>query len=284
MDRGQTETIGVVLLLAMTIIGTSAVVAFGGTALDEAKLVSQNRGTAHTMTQFDSRAALVALGDSDVQTFSLGNSGEGSYYVDEDAGWINISHYNRSGNGNAEEILNKSLGAVVYETPDSVIAYQGGGVWQGTGQNSTMVSPPEFHYRSATLTFPLIRVVGSDSASGEVDARITPETRGIRVYPHPTRTYAVGPADPYQNPIQEGEVRVTIHSTYYKAWAEYFRTRSSGDLTVHDNNDTVELTLLSTGTLGDFDMPGEGNAVQVRGLGNSHQITNFTISLIDDDG
>ena len=281
-ERGQSEPIGVVLLLGITILGSIAVVGFGAASLDSARSSSQLESTGHAMTQFDSQVAVVALGDSDVQRFSLGQSGRGSYSVRPNEGWINITHLNRTGSGDTETILNQTMGSIVYERDDRTVAYQGGGVWLEHDGSSIMVSPPEFHYRSATLTLPLIRIRGSDNAAGRVTGRIVHERRSRRVFPNASTTYD-GSSQPYQNPIEDGKVTITVHSDYYQAWAEYFRTRSTGEVTVFDNNQTVELLLLTKGTLGDFDMPADGNAIEIRGLGQAHGITDFNITIIDDD-
>ncbi len=281
-NRGQSETVGVALLLGITILGSVSVVGFGAASLDSARTSSVMEGTGHAMTQLDSQVAVVALGESDVQRFSLGRSGKGSYSIRPDEGWINVTHYNRTGSEQTETLFNKTMGSVVYKRNDRVVAYQGGGVWLERDGNSVMVSPPEFHYRSATLTLPLIRISGSDNAAGQVTGRIVVEERSRRIFPNESSAYTVGSGS-YQNPVKDGKVTVTIHSDYYQAWAEYFRTRSTGKVTVFDTNKTVELTLLTKGTIGDFEMPAEGNAIEVKGLGPSHDITNFNITLIDDD-
>lgn len=281
-ERGQSSTIGVVLLISITVIGMIAIVSFGSSALDNSRQSAQFEGTGHALTQLDSRSAMVALGDTGNQRFSLGGSGTGYYYVDPDAGWMNITHINYTA-GATETIYNGTLGALVYETDEVILAYQGGGVWRKDGNSSTMVSPPEFHYRSATLTLPIIRVAGSGSSSGAVTGRIVSEMSAHRIFPNTSDSYSAN-SRPFVNPIEEGNVTITIHSAYYQAWADYFRTRTSGNVVVYHNNDTVELTLLATGTTGDFDMPAEGNSIELKGIGEGHPITKFEITLVDDDG
>lgn len=277
-SRGQTETIGMVIVLSMTIVGATVALGFGAAAIDNAREDSNEEGIRNAMTQLDSRAARVALGDSSVQHVTLAT---GSYRVDPDAGWINITHINHTGSGDTEVIYNESLGAVIYDGDEVDIAYQGGGVWSTTGNSSTMVSPPEFHYRGSTLTLPVLRLVESDSGAGPVTAKITQDGALSRVYPNQSKSYDAD-SSTYQNPINEGNVSVKIHSEYYQAWAEYFRTRTEGDITVFDSNNTVEVILLSTGTVGDFDMPAEGNSVKVNSMAGGHPVDNFEITLKPD--
>lgn len=284
VDRSQSEVIGVVLLLAVTIMGSGLILVVGTPALDGVRDTVHVNDNKHVMTQLDSRAAIVALGHGDSQTVALSGSGAGRYYIDDDAGRAVISHHNYSGSGNTEILANFTLGAVIYEKDETQIAYQGGGVWQSRGPNSTMVSPPELQYRSATLTFPVIQINGSDSAGGgRIDASIERKSDTLLVFPNESTTYSTG-SKKYVNPIREGNVSVTIHSKYYHAWAAYFSSRTTANVTVDSTNETVTMELQTAGTLGDFDMPTEGNSITVPGLDNDgHPVSNFTITLFDDD-
>ncbi len=75
---------------------------------------------------------------------------------------MNVSYQNTT-SGNRMTVFNESMGEVAYHGSDETrLAYQGGGVWRANGDGtSVMVSPPEFHYRDATLTLPLVTVSGS---------------------------------------------------------------------------------------------------------------------------
>ncbi|MFC7194689.1 hypothetical protein ACFQL4_08535 [Halosimplex aquaticum] len=59
---------------------------------------------------------------------------------------MNVTIYNQSAD-ETKTLTNVTLGAVRYENGDHDIAYQGGGVWKGTEAGTTMLSPPEFHFR-----------------------------------------------------------------------------------------------------------------------------------------
>lgn len=282
--RGQSGIIGTVLILALTLIGATAVMAFGATVLNDARVDSQEGGIEHAMTQLDSRSAMVALGDSGTQRVPLGATGSGGYRIDADSGWMNITHHEfNETTGESEVIYNESLGALVYEKGDKTIAYQGGGVWVATSNTSRMISPPEFHYQSATLTLPVIRVEGSSSAAGTgTIAEVTQISRARAVYPNLSRSYP-SPDGPFTNPIREGNVTVTVKSDFYKAWADYFRTRTSGEVSVDHANETATVNLIALGVTGDFEMPADGNSIEIRGLGGGHSIDKFEITLFSDD-
>nr|WP_139246546.1 hypothetical protein [Halogranum amylolyticum] len=268
------------LLLGLVIAGTTIVVALGGTAVSDAQARSDVERVSNAMTLFDSQSATVALGESAVRTARFGQS-SGNFRVDDNAGHITIVHQNYDGSGTDETLYDASLGSVVYETQDGgTVAYQGGGVWQtDAGGNTVMVSPPEFHFRDSTLTLPVIRVAGSGSASGTVEATVKESIRGKAVYPAVGTTYPND--DPFANPIQEGTVAIRVQSEYAEGWAEYFETRTDGTVTL--SGDTAEVVLESAGTVGAFSMPAEGNGVDVRAMKDSdHPNADFSVTLAED--
>ncbi len=71
-DRGLSSVVGVVLLLGITIIGTGVVVGLGSQAFADAERGATVSQAGHSLTQFDSKAAIVALGESSSQRVDLG--------------------------------------------------------------------------------------------------------------------------------------------------------------------------------------------------------------------
>lgn len=289
-DRGQSETLGVVLILGITIAGTGLLVGFGATMLDDTRSSTQLHQAELAMTVFDSRAATVALGDSDVQTVDFGGT-SGTMNVKPNSGQITVKHVNWSeDNDYNETIYQGSLGALVYENDGTKLVYQAGGVWRmEEGGGVSMVSPPEFHYRGATLTLPLIRVTGSAAGSASSKVKVVPGSDMEHVYPNTSRHYdgdGDGDGDDgqpkYTNPAENGHVRLVIESEYYQGWASYFRERTNAKVNVSEEDEKVVVKLLSTGKTGYFEMPGEDSSVNVRGVGN-HGMSDFEVTLRPDD-
>jgi hypothetical protein len=282
--RAQSSTIGVVLLFGLVVAGTTMVVLVGATAVTDSQQQSDIDRATQELTLFDSRAAMVALGDSEVQTVRL-NGGGGGYDVHNDSGYIKVTNTNYIDDATrrTEVLFNETLGALVYDVGDREIAYQGGGVWQrGENGGATMISSPEFHYRDATLTLPVIRVNNTDSASGSIAATVEKSQQTRRVFPNSSTDYSAGDQS-YRNPIRNGTVNITVHSDYYLGWAEYFSERTDGDITIFDGNDTVRLTLATvSGAVGDFDMPLEGESLEIQGMANAHSISEFDMTLRHD--
>ena len=92
-DRAQSSPIGIVLILGITLTGAVGLAVFGGAALDDAQQDSRVGQAEQSMTQFDSQAAQVALGESNSQRVQFGTN-SGQYSVDEDAGNVRLIHKN----------------------------------------------------------------------------------------------------------------------------------------------------------------------------------------------
>ena len=235
--RGQSSPIAMVLIFALVIGATTTVVVIGGSAINDTKEQLDMRTAENTMTQLDSQASLVALGASNTQQVELSAAGDRRYRLVEDAGQITVSHHTTS-NG-TEQILQDDLGKVYYEDGETEVAYQGGGVWRSDGDgNAIMISPPEFHYRGATLTLPIVTVSGEKEIR---DRAVITHNNTEQFYPNQSAGNV--------NPLGTGQVSVSVQSEYYRAWGNYFAERTDGSVNYdHDANTAIlNLTISSDG-------------------------------------
>jgi hypothetical protein len=234
-DRGVSAVLGVVLLLAIILTGMAVTVVIGATALDQTKDQLGVDRAEKTLTQLDSKSAVVALGSSNHQSVSLAQGSGSDYTVEQERGWMNVSIENTT-SGTVTPIVNTTLGAVVYENGQVELAYQGGGVWKNTEGGTTMISPPEFHFRNATLTLPIIAVGGEQGIGGT--AEISKNGPTIRKFANESHDAS------FTNPLESGRVTVTVQSEYYEAWGRYFEQRTEGGVSYAHDENQVTLTLL----------------------------------------
>jgi len=234
--RAQSQTVGFVLIIGLVIVGSLLVAGLGAIAVgDTEEQLTEDRAE-KTLTQFDSKAALVALGESASHdaSFGQGVTDTNQLTMDPEAGWLNVTITDRTTGNTAEVMRIDELGAIIYEGEEVQLAYQGGGVWRRDPQGGQMISPPEFHYRGETLTLPAVNVSG-DPVLNE-DVTITRD-RTVQRFPDPSSGF--------DNPIRESVVNVTVGSEFYRAWGEYFEERTEGQVTLDEENETASLTLAS---------------------------------------
>ncbi|MGM0398767.1 MAG: DUF7289 family protein [Halobacteriota archaeon] len=280
--RSQSETLGVVLLLGITLLSVGALATFGSTAIDDTRHSVDVQSAEHALSQLDSKVSLVALSEADRQSVALGRGRQGTYTVHPDEGQITVTHHNYSMDGDDQVLYDESLGEVRYETGQTTLAYQGGGVWRSESSGgSSMVSTPEFHYRGMTLTLPIIRVDGEGSVSGSAQANVDTDSAPISIYPDHDQSYPDDSRN-YINPVQNGTVEIAVQSDYYRAWGEYFESRTDGNVSVDDENETAIVELVSTGANGDFDMPMDSQPIALRAVGGGHPIDDFSVTIAPD--
>ena len=280
-DRsGQSNPLAVIVLLGITVTSSGLILGVGTQAFDDTRETASLSLNEQSMSKLDAEAAVVALGSADTRQIRLGDDGDGQYSVRDSGSWIRIEHQNHTGTGTDETVYNASLGGVVYESGGDTIAYEGGGVWRTDEPgNTVMVSPPEFRYRGATLTLPVIRVTGDTDVAGggRPTASVESATTDRRVFPSGS-TYSN--ADPYANPVTNGSVAITVHSPHYAGWADYFRERTTGNVSVDSAARRATVVLEgSQGELGEFIPPTPGGSLTVPSVGSGHAVDEFTIEL-----
>lgn len=227
-QRGQVGPLGMIFVFAFALLGAGLILVFVGGQLSASEATLNDQRAENALTQFDSKAALVALGNTDSQTVSLPTA-NGNRYGVEDGGWLRIATVD--GAGNTTILLNESLGSVTYGDGEATYGYQGGGVWRASAAGGRMISPPEFHYRNTTLTFPVLSVDGSDTLSGDVtisgNGTTEPDSITGRI-----------------NPITDEKIEITVQSRFYRGWGDYFEERAQSNVRYNETRSTVNITLV----------------------------------------
>ncbi|MFC7324025.1 archaellin/type IV pilin N-terminal domain-containing protein [Halorubrum rutilum] len=233
-DRAQSEVIGTVLLIGLTITAVGVTVAIGSAALADAQASADVQRVEGAMTQVDSKTSLVAHGGSTSQRVRLDPGSTANARIDGDAGRMRIEVETEDGD---VEARNVTLGAVVYERGDDRVAYQGGGVWRANEGGSWMVSPPEFHYRGDTLTLPLVTIDGEDGRFRDSAVVTRNASRPDQLFP----------SGDVSNPLLGGNVTVTVESEYAQAWGRFFESRTEANVTrLADDEVEVRLRTVTT--------------------------------------
>ena len=219
-DRGVSSPVGIVLILGITIASVAVLFGVGGTVVSDTRADAERSQMENSMSGFSSKASLVGLGEASDQRFSLGRASEGQVDIREDAGRVTV--YVERPDGTTDHIGTTSMGAVIYRSGEREIAYQGGGVWERQNDFSRMISPPEFHYRAETLTFPILNVTGSGSATGDVRGTVRAGGTSRQLYPNTDEN------TDFINPLTDGTVYVEVESEYCRGWESFFEARSQG--------------------------------------------------------
>jgi hypothetical protein len=231
-QRGQSEILGGILVFALILIGIGAVLAVGGSVMGDSTQAVAESQVQESLVELASEGDAVTRGEGETKQvdLNLNIDGESSaVQVRENAGSVHLEV-------GGTTVHDGPLGAVVYETEDTTIAYQGGGVWRADGEGASMVSGPSVTQRGSspgTLTFPIVQVAGSTSLS---DQTVVSQAASSQLYP----SKSVGTSE---------TVTIRIESQFATAWADYFVTTVGLDesaVSVSNGGTVVEVTYASS--------------------------------------
>ena len=267
--RGVSSVMGVVLLLGITLMVVTVILATSVVVLADAQSDARISQMENSMSQMSSKASLVALGDSDSHQFNLGDVDGAEVELRPEMGNLKIIY--EMNESDPITLYDEPLGALVYERGDVEVAYQAGGVWKKQGEWSTMISPPEFHYRSATLTFPIIRVTGDYRESGPVRGTVVTHEDGGAIYPNESASLL--------NPLTNGTVIVEVESEYYQGWHEFFDQRTEGEIDVDADNKTIRAELRTLSDIGQYSL---SDGLKAAGIKEDPGVTAFNITFVRD--
>ena len=273
--RGQTAVLGVVLLTGIVAIASLGIFVLGTEALGTTESQAEQERIEAAFVELSHEMATASANGDSVSSISFDAGGQGvsasgtggqGAVATSDAGTIRITA------DGLDETL--TMGAIEYEADDgSIVAYQAGGVWRETGEQTRMISPPPVQYDadSETITLPVATVSGDrDLTTGDV-------------------TIAHNRTTPFSHidTVEQGIVTIEIESEYCVGWEMYFEseTGQADGQAIRESCDEGEEGVLRV-ALGQFDIE-EGTFSDgiVAGQANvSGSGQNADLDLSDDAG
>ncbi|WP_226479681.1 DUF7289 family protein [Natrinema amylolyticum] len=223
-SRAEAELLGVVLLIALVIVGAASVFIVGGTALGQLEGSSQDEAASQSLV--NAKAEMSALQTGDVSEISLSESVRANTRVESQSGNFTI----RTADG---EEYNTTFGSIVYERDGNHIAYQGGGVWELHDNTSTVVSNPQFDNRgggneTVSLHFAATSLQGAERSGSDLTIRSKGTNESLQDLPQT---------------LPEGPTTIEIESEYYEAWGKLLEERTEMDVEYDHGAETVTGTL-----------------------------------------
>lgn len=234
--RALSSVLALILLIGVVAVGSIGIILLGGDALTTERDAAENDKIRLAFQNLDTNIDTVARDDASARQVDVAlSSDQGGAVRESEAGRIVVTRTNITA-GNTDELVNRSIGAIVYAENDRHYAVQAGGVWQGTGNETQMVSAPPVSYTSTrfrtepTLTIPIIETSG--------DRRLVDDQ--VRI----THNATVSPLNDVT--VVEGDlITVSITSRYYVGWGKYFSQITNEAAVKYDHaNDTVIVQMI----------------------------------------
>ncbi|MFP8888685.1 hypothetical protein ACLI4U_02810 [Natrialbaceae archaeon A-CW2] len=236
--RGDAPLIGVVLLFGMVFIGVAAVAITGMVALDALEGESEIEQTRVSMDETNHRLATVSETGTEQPI--------GSATVRDD-GAVSLIWFDNDSDLPTPEGMDSdpcglrvdSFGAITEDVSDRTIAYQGGGVWERTGETTVVRSSPPLTYEDGALSFDYISLASGDKEGSDAVARLDSESAQ-------DLSETLGSVGEGPDCDQQTDFAIAIESTFYQGWHTHLENEleDEANATVMIDHDQ-ELTIAS---------------------------------------
>lgn len=222
-DRGQTELIGLVLLIGMVATASVGIFLVAGQTVDDVETDSEVERVESGFQEL--RADVATAGSSDDVSTSSDLSLE-DYRDDiryEDSGNLTVTV-------NGTDVYASSLGSLEYTANDGTrLVYQAGGIWREDDSGAVPVSTPDVHVRDNSIGLPVPVLGASEDLSGD------------SVSMQPTGT------EQLHSSLVDENVTINVTTQYHEWWADHFESElGSSRVDVHDTGDPDEKTVSVT--------------------------------------
>lgn len=235
-DRAVTPVLGIVLLIGIVAVGSMGILLISGATMDHFQSESEQERIEQAFTEL-SQSMGEAAADGDVsKTIDL-DLGDNEAVAYRDTGSITIQN---GSNDLTDEPIR--FGTLEYEGDDgSTVAFEAGGVFRDTGDETIMLSAPPIHYAPGTdvddetFTFSLLEIAEDGTiGSGEIKMQNTePEV--------------LDDIEMVENEI----IEIRIESYYYKGWAHYFESQVSSQAVQTSNCEETNVDCEDSEDLGE---------------------------------
>ncbi|WP_135535544.1 vWA domain-containing protein [Halostella pelagica] len=285
-ERGASNTLGLVILFGMVLVGATLIFLIGGMATEQIEQENEVQSAEMSMQEVRSDIASLSSRGEGSTELRMNADDEVSIVADGEMTFT-IHGWTETGTYRDDCTTNLALNSFEYENDNGErVAYQGGGVWKQTNGGSTMVSPPSISYRSEridgdtyrTFDFSVANLTGRIDNSGETTAAVNKTWTRERQETITNEMFCRD--DGNGNVTRVRSLQITVeNSTYYDAWGRYFETKmgDSGNVTVYDGNQTVVVRDLPLGKGGPIGVPGHDDLLvavnNTAGADTSHKLT-----------
>ncbi|MDF9744926.1 DUF7289 family protein [Natrinema salsiterrestre] len=259
-SRGVSPVVGVVLLVAIVLIGVTLVLTVGSSVLDGVQSEANREQVHMCMDESDHRLDTVAMTG---QEQPMGFDDQVCQPQIDGHGTLSVTWYNSSDGdpdwSDDDRVVSEDLGTYEFELEDGTLAHQGGGVWERTGSGVRVDKSPEIGFGSNdTLQLNFMRLdseggIGSGSKAErdhEAATNTTESLRGIT-----------------ENASSD-DFAVRIESEYADGWERHFERESENitEWNVSVNRTAEDVVVVTVEGMGDVPETSHFQIVEDRGL------------------
>ncbi|WP_226004496.1 type IV pilin N-terminal domain-containing protein [Natrinema salinisoli] len=218
--RGVSPVVGVVLLVAIVLIGVTLVLTVGSSVLDGVQSEANSEQVYMCMDESDHRLNTVAMTG---QEQPMGFDDQVCQPQIDGHGTLSVTWYNNSdGDPNwsdDDRAVSEDLGTYEFELEDGTLAHQGGGVWERTDSGVRVDKSPDIGFGSnSSLQLNFMQLNGTDNDGAPPKAQRNHEA-GTNL----TKRLANITEDPAAD-----DFAIRIESEYADGWERHFEQEAEG--------------------------------------------------------
>ncbi len=238
--RAQSEVLAGVIIIGIIFIAAGVVAMIAVNAFASPQDQAIDRAIEESMFSLRSAAVGVGMNGETARTVALQSPNSAHLSINPDATTIRVIHagYDAT-NPDAEEVLYEAnLGSLTISMADRTYAFEGGAIYRAEDGSTQVIAPPPFVYRGLTANLAIINLDGAGSRGGATSVHIAPGEDRSMQFPNATASYETL-AIPYDNPVENGSVKLEIQSEHYEGWYAYFDDRGTGTVSIDHENNTL---------------------------------------------
>ena len=221
-NYGVSETVGVILLLGMTVFMIGLLASQGSYMIQSLEDQSQEKSLENHFTLMAGQQSTVGYSDGGRQYFSLQNAENTMNTVKTR---ITVREYNNNSSGPI--IYNETITGLSYNTSESQYLIISGGVFRHSrNTNDTeIITHPSFDFTESTVTLPIIDIHTSEES-------IQNNKKYTFKYNNSSTTSS--------NYVESNQVSVNVSGSGYKGWGKSIKLLSDTEVNYNDEENTSQ--------------------------------------------
>jgi len=227
-ERGQSEVLGMIMLLTMVLVSSVLVALAGGALISDLQSRAQTAQATDSMAVVESKMTQTVATEEARSLSAIG--GPGGEPVVRERGtatiaWVDGPNASLPPAASSCRVDVDPLGAIELEHGGNTVAYQAGGVWRRTAAGSVVESAPDVGYEDGRLQLDIVQVGADDARNASVASVDTAATDRLA-----TRLERAARCGGGRTMV------LRIESRYHEGWYDHLRRALDGD----GANGTVE--------------------------------------------
>ncbi len=235
-NRGQTEVIGSLLLLAMVLVSALGLVAVGQAALEDGTEALDRERIERALTDLRGAAMTAGMAPTGVETLTPTIPAGATWTIRPSIGSIRVNH--TLPNGTVQSVFAASLHEIGLDDGASRTILEGGAIMATFEDTAVVREEPPLTARDGIVRLRLLQLTPKNSPATSTALEAPPTTVTLTGRDHDASRTVIRP--------ENGTVTLTIRSPRYRNWARLLARNLPGVVSMSPATQTASVTYSAT--------------------------------------